>query len=245
MDPITDFLEKGELPEDKNASKVVRREAAKDVIVHGQLFKRGLNQPLLKCLRLDLTDYVLREVHEGCCGHHIGGKALARKLVRAGYYSPSMMADSQEFVKKWQKVISQFRISEVVISDNGTHFANKKFGEFLTGLGIKQRFSSVEHPQTNGQVEAMNKVILQSLKKRLDQKKEAWVDELASVLWSYRTTPRSSTGETPFRLTYGVAAMIPVEIGEPSPRLLLGGVEEAMKNKVVKLASLSKLVELT
>ncbi|XP_072071856.1 uncharacterized protein [Arachis hypogaea] len=57
--------------------------------------KKGGGQ---KFLRLDQADYVLSEVHEGCCGHHIEGKALARKLVRAGYYWSSMMSDAQEFV---------------------------------------------------------------------------------------------------------------------------------------------------
>ncbi|XP_016192920.1 uncharacterized protein LOC107633838 [Arachis ipaensis] len=131
-------------------------------------------------------------------------------------------------------VITRFGIPEVVISDNGTQFTDKKFTEFLTGLGVKQKFSSVEHPQTNGQVESANKVILLGLKKRLDNKKGAWADELASVLWSYRTTEQSATGETPFRLTYGVDAVIPVEIGEPSPRLLLAGVDEAVEKDLVE-----------
>ncbi|XP_015945296.1 uncharacterized protein LOC107470404 [Arachis duranensis] len=85
----------------------------------------------------------------------------------------------------------------------------------------------------NGQVKAANKVILLGLKKRLDKKKGAWADELASVLWYYCTTQKSSTVETLFRLTYGVDAMIPVEVGEPSPRLLLGGVEEAVEKDLV------------
>ncbi|XP_057745201.1 uncharacterized protein LOC130963068 [Arachis stenosperma] len=155
MDPITNFLENGKLPDDEKEDKALRREAAKYAIIQGQLFKKGLSHPLLKCLHPDQTDYVLREVHEGCCGHHIGGRAL---------------------------VITRFSISEVVVSDNGTQFTNKKFTEFLTGLGIKQKFSSVEHPQTNGQVEAANKVVLLGLKKRLAKKKGAWADELASVL---------------------------------------------------------------
>nr|XP_025692513.1 uncharacterized protein LOC112794745 [Arachis hypogaea] len=127
----------------------------------------------------------------------------------------------------------RFGIPEVVISDNGTQFTDKKFTEFFTGLGIRQKFSSVEHPQTNGQVESANKIILLGLKKRLDNKKGAWADELASVLWSYRTTEQSSTKETPFRLTYGLDAVISVEIGEPSPRLLLKGVEEAVEKDLI------------
>nr|XP_029148723.1 uncharacterized protein LOC114925322 [Arachis hypogaea] len=228
LDPITNFLELGKLPEDEKAAKALRREAARYAIIQGQLFKKGLSQPLLKCLHPDQTDYVLREVHEGCCGHHIGGKALARKLIRAGYYWPTMMKDSKEFV------IARFGIPEVVISDNGTQFTDKKFMEFLSGLGIKQKFSSIEHPQTNGQVEAANKVILLGLKKRLDSKKGNWADELPSVLWSYRTTEQSATGETPFRLTYGVDAVIPVEIGEPSPRLLLAGMSEAVEKDLIE-----------
>ncbi|XP_057738155.1 uncharacterized protein LOC130955332 [Arachis stenosperma] len=223
--------EHGKFPSDEKDAAKLRREAAKYAVIQGQLFRKGLNQPLLKCLHPDQTDYVLREVHEDCCGHHIGGKALARKLIRAGYYWPSMMADSKEFVKKC--VITRFGIPEVVISDNGTQFTDKKFTEFLNGLGVKQRFSSVEHPQTNGQVESANKIILSGLKKRLDNKKGAWADELGSVLWSYRTTEQSSTKETPFRLTYGVDAVIPVEIGEPSPRLLLKGVEETVEKDLI------------
>ncbi|XP_057719329.1 uncharacterized protein LOC130933727 [Arachis stenosperma] len=137
---------------------------------------------------------------------------------------------------RFQRVITRFGIPEVIISDNGTQFADKKFTEFLNGLGIRQRFSSVEHPRTNGQVESANKVILSGLKKRLDNKKGAWADELASVLWSYRTTEQSSTKETPFRLTYGVDAVIPVEIGEPSPRLLLKGVEETVEKDLIEEA---------
>ncbi|XP_025670562.1 uncharacterized protein [Arachis hypogaea] len=221
INSITAFLQNGKLPGGEKEAKVLRREAAKYTVIQGQLFKKGLSQPLLKCLHPDQTDYVLKEVHKGCCGHHIGGKALARKLIQAGYYWPSMMKDSKEFVKKC--VIARFGVPEVVISDNRTQFTDKKFVEFLTSLGIKQKFSTVEHPQTNGQVESANKVILLGLKKRLDNKKGAWADELTSVLWSYRTTEQSATGETPFRLTYGVDAMIPVEISEPSPRLLLKG----------------------
>nr|XP_025611930.1 uncharacterized protein K02A2.6-like [Arachis hypogaea] len=144
-----------------------------------------------------------------------------------------------------RQVITRFGIPEVVVFDNGTQFSDKKFVEFFSGLGIKQKFSSIEHPQTNGQVEAANKVILLGLKKRLDNKKGAWADELASVLKSYQKTKQSSTWETPFRLTYGVDAMIPVEIGEPSPRLLLKGVEEAVEKDLAdearEIAHLSEI----
>ena len=64
----------------------------------------------------------------------------------------------------------------------------------------------------------MNKVILSGFKKRLNDAKGKWVEELPHVLWTYRTTPRRSTGETPFSMTYGVEAVIPLESGFPTTR---------------------------
>jgi hypothetical protein len=57
---------------------------------------------------------------------------------------------------------------------------------------------------------------LDGIKKRLQWAKGRWVEELSSILWAYRTTPRSSIGETPFSLTYKVEAVIPLEIGLPT-----------------------------
>ncbi|KAK4394082.1 Retrovirus-related Pol polyprotein from transposon opus [Sesamum angolense] len=74
-------------------------------------------------------------------------------------------------------------------------------------------------PQYNGQTEVTNRTILQHLKTHLDQAKGNWVDELPGVLWAYRTTPRRSTGESPFNLVYGMKAIIPAEIGEETLRI--------------------------
>ncbi|KAK2997575.1 hypothetical protein RJ639_025731 [Escallonia herrerae] len=88
-----------------------------------------------------------------------------------------------------------------------------------SGAGIIL-ISPEAHPQSNGQTKNMNCSILQGLKKKLDEAKGAWVDELPKVLWAYRTTPHSVTGETPFLLCYGTKAMLPVEIGVPTIRAL-------------------------
>ena len=59
---------------------------------------------------------------------------------------------------------------------------------------------------------------MNGLKKRLDNAKGRWVEELAHVLWTYRTTPRRSTGEIPFSMTYGAEAVIPLEVNFPTQR---------------------------
>lgn len=73
----------------------------------------------------------------------------------------------------------------------------------------------MEHPQTNSQSEAANKIILVELKKKLGLAKGKWVEELLEVLWGIQCTLQSTTKEMPFRLTYGTDAFIPVEVGEP------------------------------
>ena len=65
----------------------------------------------------------------------------------------------------------------------------------------------------------VNKVIVSGLKKKLNDAKEKWVEELSYVLWTYQTIPCRSTGETPFSMTYGVEAVIPLEIGFPTLRI--------------------------
>ena len=59
---------------------------------------------------------------------------------------------------------------------------------------------------------------MNGLKKRLDDTKGKWVEELSHVLWTYRTTPRKSTGEMPFSMTYGAKAIISLKIGFPTLR---------------------------
>ena len=103
-----------------------------------------------------------------------------------------------------------------MIIDSGKQFDNEKFKTFYSELGIKLRFTSVAHPQTNGQIEVTNRIIMQGLKKRLDEKKGNLVEKLNNVIWAYKTTLRTSIGETPFRLTYGMDAIIPVKISSSS-----------------------------
>ena len=104
--------------------------------------------------------------------------------------------DVKKFV--WQNVITRFGIPKALISDNGAQFDGKLFRGFCEELKIEFYNSTPAYPQSNGQGEALNKTILDGLKKRLEKAKGKWAEELLNVLWAYCTTPRRSTGETPF-----------------------------------------------
>ena len=123
-----------------------------------------------------------------------------------------MLKDAQAYVKTYDKC-QRYRIPRVLVSDNGRQFNNGAFRDFCSELGIKNYYSPPTHPQANGQVEVTNRSLLKIIRTRLEGAKGIWPDELPSILWAYRTTARTPTGETLFQLAYGTDAVIPMEVG--------------------------------
>ena len=111
------------------------------------------------------------------------------------------------------------------MSDNGKQFDNPKFRDFCVELRIKNYYSSLAHPQSNGQAEVTIKTLKTALKTKFEDLKGKWVEYLPEVLWAYRTTRKSATQETPFALAFGTKAVALVEIELKSPRIELASVE--------------------
>ena len=97
---IIKYLQEGCLPESPKEALKIKKSAAFYTIIDNQLFKRGYSIPLLKCVNKDQSQYVMAEVHEGVCGHLLGGRSLAAKFLRAGYYWPTMKADCMKYVQQ-------------------------------------------------------------------------------------------------------------------------------------------------
>ena len=119
----------------------------------------------------------------------------------------------------WKFVICQYGIPHAFVTDNIKLFDYELFRKWCVELYIWNYFSSSGHPQANDQVKATNKTLMKTLKKKLDDKKRAWVEYLPEVLWFYRTTIRTPTRETLFSLSFGSEALIPVEVGSISFRV--------------------------
>ncbi|XP_062167005.1 uncharacterized protein LOC133873301 [Alnus glutinosa] len=247
---IIQFLRNGLLPEDKVEARKVKIQATRFCLLEEVLYKRGYSEPLLKCLFKTEVDYVLKEIHEGVCRNNSGGRMLAQKTIRAGYYWPTISKDSALLVKHcdkcqrfsrlmktapekftkwaeaeaqclflWKSVVCQLEIPHAFVTDNGKQFDCEPFRRWCLELLIRNYYVSVLYPKANGQVEATNKTLVRTLKKKLEKKKGPWVEYIPEVLWSYRTTRRTPTGETPFSLTFGTEAVIPAEVGSPNFRL--------------------------
>jgi transposase InsO family protein len=130
------------------------------------------------------------------------------------------------------------------VTDNGTNFINDPFKSWCAKLKIKQINTAVAHPQANGLVERANGSLMHGIKTRLGRAKAGWVDELPNVLWAFRTSLKTSNGETPFSLTYGSEAVIPAEIGMPTHRTMMFNPEENEEEQRLNLDLLQERREM-
>ncbi|KAI3769901.1 hypothetical protein L6452_01015 [Arctium lappa] len=107
-------------------------------------------------------------------------------------------------------IICRFGIPPEITCDNGTQFISDRTKRFCEERKLVT--STPRYPQSNGLAESSNKTIINSIKKRFKAAKGKWVEELTSVLWANRTTPRTSTGQTPFSLVYGCEVVLAIEV---------------------------------
>ena len=147
------------------------------------------------------------------------------KWVEAEAYTSIKDKDVTKFV--WKNIICRFGIPQTIIADNGPQFDSIAFQNFCWELNTWNSYFTPRYPQSNGQAEVTNKTLITALKKRLEQAKGKWVEELPDVLWAYRTTPGRPTGNTAFALAYGMDAIIPTEIGLPTIRTEAGPQDDA------------------
>ena len=96
---IIAYLKNGTLLEDRDESRRLKVWAARFVLIADVLYKKGFSWPYLRCLTPNEADYVMREVHEGVCGKHSRVRSPVHKLIRVGYYWPTMQKDAQSYVK--------------------------------------------------------------------------------------------------------------------------------------------------
>ncbi|XP_064992508.1 uncharacterized protein LOC135629242 [Musa acuminata AAA Group] len=198
------FKRDGTLPHDEVAARRLRRTHAWYNEESGQLYRRSFTYPLLRCLEPDEAQTVLAEIHEGICGEHSGRRTLAHKILRQVGVGPARTFPTGLGVAKVH------------------HRGSGLFHEVGRGRAIGDNHRAIngevrmEKPgdpvRTNGLAEVTNRSILDGLKRRVSAARSAWTDELPSVLWSLRTTPKTAIGESPYSLTFGTEAVLPPEV---------------------------------
>jgi hypothetical protein len=108
-------------------------------------------------------------------------------------------------------VITHFGVPQDIITDHGSHFRNFMMSELTKKLGLRHDSSTPYYLQANGQVKEINKVLITMIRRMIGIHKTSWNTMLFSALWAYQTSIKSATGFTPFRLVYGMEAILPIE----------------------------------
>ncbi|XP_050229096.1 uncharacterized protein LOC126678235 [Mercurialis annua] len=243
MQPIVTYLAEGTLPERRaEAAKLVRISSVSSLI-EGVLYRTSVSHPWSKCISLEEGNYVLKEIHEGDCGSHEGAVTLYRKAMLQGFCWPTMKKDAEE-MGPFTPARGQVKFIVVAV-DHFTKWievqpmstiTSRKIQKWLSNEVMSRNPSEVLFSRTSANQwphrghESHHPLRNQKETRQLERQ---MVDELYHVIWAYRTTPRKATGETPFLLTYGTEAVLPVELGMTSLRVQV--VDEDRHEESLKL----------
>ena len=139
-------------------------------------------------------------------------------------------------------VISLFGVPFQLVSDHGKHFEKEIFVELSSRLGFSHEFASPYYPQSNGQVEAVNKVLKTMLQCTVNKHKTNWNHILFSMLWAYYTVMKTTIGFTPFHLVHGIQATLPIECEIPTLRTAIELLPDTapMEQRLLNLESLDE-----
>ncbi|XP_059639712.1 uncharacterized protein LOC132282103 [Cornus florida] len=228
IDLLEAYLKHGTLPNQKTEARKLRLTAAKYAIINNQLYRKSFSGPYLKCLSPTEAIVVLKQIYDGDCGNHSGGRSLAHKVLTQGYFWSYLARNAEEYARRCDKCQRHDPMKHQPAKDlhamaNPWPFAQwgidmvgplpktveqKEFVLLATDYFIKwveaEVYSSVTHEQ-----------------KKLEKLKTKWYENLPQVLWAYRTTPRWPTGESPLAMAYGSEAVIPTEAAIPTLRTFL------------------------
>nr|GEY41777.1 hypothetical protein [Tanacetum cinerariifolium] len=144
--------------------------------------------------------------------------------------------DARVVYKFLKSLFARFGAPRAIISDRGTHFCNDQFAkvmlkygvthrlfiayhpqtsgqvEVMRKYGVTHRLSIAYHPQTSGQVEVSNRGLKRILERTICQNRASWSDKLEDALWAFRTAYKTPIGCTPYKLMYGKACPLPMEL---------------------------------
>ncbi|GJX13894.1 reverse transcriptase domain-containing protein [Tanacetum coccineum] len=128
--------------------------------------------------------------------------------------------DARVVVKILKQLFSRFGTPRAIISDRGTHFFNVQFAKVLEKYGVKHKLSTSYHPQTSGQVEVSNRGLKRILERTIGEHHAKWADKLDDTLWAFRTSFKTPIGCTSYKLVYGKACHLPIELEHKAYRAL-------------------------
>nr|GEZ68589.1 reverse transcriptase domain-containing protein [Tanacetum cinerariifolium] len=120
--------------------------------------------------------------------------------------------DAHVICKFLKSLFARFGAPRAIISDRGTHFCNDQFEKVMRKYGVTHRLSTAYHPQTSRQVKVTTRGLKRILEWTIGQNRTSWSDKLDDALWAFRTTYKTPIGCSPYKLVYGKACHLPIEL---------------------------------
>jgi hypothetical protein len=98
------------------------------------------------------------------------------------------------------------------MTNGGSHFIYGGFRKTLARYDVNHRIASTYHPQTSGQVELSNREVKSILQKTVNKSRKSWASKLNDALRAYRTAYKNPMGMSPYKMVYGKACHLPLEL---------------------------------
>nr|GFA19981.1 reverse transcriptase domain-containing protein [Tanacetum cinerariifolium] len=154
---------------------------------------------------------ILEDCHNGPTGGHHGANLTAKKSKWVD--AKALPTNDARVVCKFLKsLFTRFGAPRAIISDRGTHFCNNQFEKVMRKYRVTHRLSTAYHPQTSEQVEVTNCGLKRILKRTISQHHASWSDKLDDALWAFCIAYKTPIGCTPYKLVYGKACHLPIEL---------------------------------
>nr|GEY05301.1 reverse transcriptase domain-containing protein [Tanacetum cinerariifolium] len=128
--------------------------------------------------------------------------------------------DARVVCKFLKSLFSRFGTPRAIISDRGTYFCNDQFAKVMLKYGVTHRLATAYHPQTSGQVEVSNRGLERILERTVGENRASWSDKLDDALWAFRIAYKTPIGCTSYKLVYGKACHLPIELEHKAYRAL-------------------------
>nr|GEY69938.1 reverse transcriptase domain-containing protein [Tanacetum cinerariifolium] len=126
--------------------------------------------------------------------------------------SKTLLTNDARVVKFLKSLFARFGTPREIISDHVTYFCNDQFARVMLKYGVTHCLSTAYHPQTSGQVEVSNRGLKRILERTVGENHSSWSDKLDDALWAFRTAFKTPIGCTPYKLVYGKACHLPIEL---------------------------------